>query len=148
MPPSTSRRDRGARVDRGGIHGPEDLAAAERGSSSAAPSDPLLAANANLADQVRAYQRRLDESREQSERISKEQAGNKPMPPPGELDPVASRLLAMTSAASQVEKELVPAFGPDEAKRLAYGDSPWACALEFGHPADNDPQRSLGVGSQ
>jgi hypothetical protein len=268
----------GARIDGGGIHGPQEMAAAERGLEGSSPSDPLLAANANLTDQVRAYQRRLDESQRESERISKElgalklklaelepdssaaadpfnptpeqwkelakenvvraknfcfpppdwqptpdqladlglapgdgptltkaladgngrmwqvvgpacakivgsmdvaqrlgnetcgtiiqrseseaqfeadtqlvadiRAGNKPMPPAGQLDAVASRLLAMTNAAGQVEKDLASVFGPEEAKRLAYGDSPWACALQFGQPAGNDPLRSLGQGSQ
>jgi hypothetical protein len=74
-------------------------------------------------------------------------AGNRPMPPPGQIDGVTARLLAMTSAASDLEKDLTASLGPDEARRIAYGDMPWGCALQFGGPgSDVSPQ--LGQGTQ
>jgi hypothetical protein len=268
----------GARVDAAGIHGPEELAAATSDFEASAGKDPWRTANANLADQVKAYQRRLDDSQAETKRITREldalkaklasldpdaaaaadpfnptqdqwkdlakanvvraknfcfppsdwqpdtdqladlglapsdspaltkalaaasqrmwqaeaaacaklvgsmevaerlgnetcgtiiqrsvgdtqfaadtqlvadiRAGNKPMPPPGQLDAVATRLLAMTGSASDLEKDLEPTFGPEEARRIAFGDTPWSCALQFERPESNGVLRNLGQGSQ
>jgi len=74
-------------------------------------------------------------------------AGNKPTPPPGQVDAVTARLLAMTSAAPALEKDLSQDFGPETAHRIALGDTPWSCALQFGGPG-TEVLPQLGQGSQ
>ncbi len=74
-------------------------------------------------------------------------AGNKPMPPAGQIDGPTSRLLAMTTAASDLEKDLTKSFGPETAHRNALGATPWSCALQFGGPG-TDVLPQLGNGSQ
>ncbi len=74
-------------------------------------------------------------------------AGNKPMPPTGQIDGPTSRLLAMTTAATDLEKDLTKSFGPDTAHRVAFGDTPWSCALQFGGPG-TDVLPQLGNGTQ
>jgi hypothetical protein len=60
-------------------------------------------------------------------------AGVIPMPPPGEIDGLAARMLAMTGAAPDLEKELSQSFGPDVAHAIASGDVPWgSCEWQFG----------------
>jgi hypothetical protein len=266
----------GARADAHGIHGPEDLAVASK-AFEAPSSDPWRVANAGLADQVKVYQHRLEDSQAQTKTIAKEieklkarlassdrdaavspdpfnptqeqwkelakagivraknfcfpppdwhpdgdqlgalglapgdgpvldralaaasqrmwqaigpacakivgsaevaerlgnetcgtiiqssvssrefsaatqlvadvRAGNRPMPPPGQTDPVTARLLAMTSAGLALEKDLNQDFGPEAAHRIAFGDTPWSCALQFGGEGTSvSPQ--LGNGTQ
>ena len=266
-----------ARVDGGGIHGPQEMAAATANFESSAPGDPWSTANANLVDQVRSYQRRLDDSQAETRRITHDldalktklaqlepdaaeaadpfnptqeqwkdlarahmvraknfcfpppdwhpspqeiadlglspddvptltksladasqrmwqsvgpacakivgslavaerlgnetcgtiirtsvsaatfsadtqlvadiRARNKPMPPPGQLDGVVTQMLAMTGASSELEKDLTASLGPDQARRIAYGDVPWGCALQFGGPG-TDVLPQLGQGTQ
>jgi hypothetical protein len=63
-------------------------------------------------------------------------AGNVPMPPPGQLDDLSRRLLAMTNAMPDLENELTPSFGPDVAHAIAWGHVPWAqCAMQLGRGA-------------
>lgn len=61
-------------------------------------------------------------------------AGNVPMPPPGQIDGLTARMLAMTGAESDLEKDLTQVFGPETAHRVAFGDTPWGCAWQFGGP--------------
>jgi hypothetical protein len=60
-------------------------------------------------------------------------AGNKPMPPPGQLDPLTSRLLALTGESSAFENELTQDLGPEAAHRIAHDDDGLGigCGLEF-----------------
>ncbi len=62
----------GARADASGVHGPQELAEAEIDFESSAGDDPWRAANASLADQVKAYQRRLEDNEAQRKSIEKE----------------------------------------------------------------------------
>jgi hypothetical protein len=60
---------------------------------------------------------------------------------------VTARLLAMTSAGLALEKDLNQDFGPEAAHRIAFGDTPWSCALQFGGEGTSvSPQ--LGNGTQ
>jgi hypothetical protein len=95
---------------------------------------------------------------------AKDAVGVEGSPPPPEIDRATllrcrtqdhiafqafvARLLAMTTSASDLEKDLEPTFGPDEARRIAFGDTPWSCALQFERPESNGVLRSLGQGSQ
>ena len=264
----------GARADAGGIHGPQELGAAEHDFEGPSKDESWRTANASLADEVKLYQRRLEDSQEQTKRITKDldqlkakltalepdaaaasdpfnptkdqwkelakanivraknfcfppadwrpgvetladlglapadasalqqalaaasqrmwqaigpacaqivgsvevaqrlgnetcgtilqrslsqadfaaatqlvanvRAGNTPMPPPNQINGVEARLLAMTTAASDLEKDLSQSFGPEEAHRLALGDTPWSCALQF----EPGLLGQLGSGSQ
>ena len=63
-------------------------------------------------------------------------AGNVPMPPPGQLDDLSKRLLAMTNAMPDLENELTPTFGPEVAHAIAWGHLPWApCVVTLGRGA-------------
>jgi hypothetical protein len=61
-----------ARADGGGLHGPQDLAAAEQAFGASSSDEPWRAANANLADRVSFYQRRLAENELQKKAIEKD----------------------------------------------------------------------------
>jgi hypothetical protein len=68
--------------------------------------------------------------------VSNIRAGNVPMPPPDKLDALATRLLAMTSAVSDLEKDLTQSFGPELAHEIASGDTPWGpCTVQLGEGA-------------
>jgi hypothetical protein len=60
-------------------------------------------------------------------------AGNKPMPPPGQLDPLASRLLTLTGENATFERELAQDLGPEAAHRIAHDDDALGigCGLDF-----------------
>jgi hypothetical protein len=74
-------------------------------------------------------------------------AGNKPMPPASQIDGLTARFLAMTSAASDLEKDLARDFGPEAAHRIAFGDAMGGCALEFeGSKPSSLAPSSLGSG--
>jgi hypothetical protein len=63
-------------------------------------------------------------------------AGNVPMPAADDLDPLATRFLAMTSAVSDLEKDLSESFGPERAHEIAAADDvPWACSTQIGEGA-------------
>ncbi len=64
-------------------------------------------------------------------------AGNVPMPAAGELDALATRFLAMTSAVSDLEKDLAESFGPERAHEIATADYvPWGgCSTQIGEGA-------------
>jgi hypothetical protein len=61
-------------------------------------------------------------------------AGNVPMPAASELDALATRFLAMTSAVSDLEKDLTESFGTERAHEIAAADyAPWGgCSTQIG----------------
>lgn len=61
-------------------------------------------------------------------------AGLVPMPPPDQLDGVATGLLAMTAAAPDLESELTPSFGPELARAIATADLWPPCSVSLGEP--------------
>jgi len=64
-------------------------------------------------------------------------AGNVPMPATDDLDALATRFLAMTSAVSDLEKDLSESFGPERAHEIAAADDvPWGgCSTQIGEGA-------------
>jgi hypothetical protein len=61
-------------------------------------------------------------------------AGLVPMPPPDQLDGIATGLLAMTAAAPDLESELTPSFGPELARAIATADLWPPCSVSLGEP--------------
>jgi hypothetical protein len=63
-------------------------------------------------------------------------AGNKPMPPPAQIDPLTARLLALTSENAAFERDLAGDLGPEVAHRIARDEDQlgMGCALEFKQP--------------
>jgi hypothetical protein len=61
-----------ARADAGGVHGPQELSDGEKAFEASSGEDPWRAANASLAEQVKQYQRRLDDNEAQRKKIEKE----------------------------------------------------------------------------
>lgn len=94
-----------ARVDGGGIHGPKELAAATADFDSSAPSDPWSTANANLVDQVRSYQRRLEDSQAETQRITRN------------LDALKAKLARLEPDAAEAADPFNPT--PEQWKDLA-----------------------------
>jgi hypothetical protein len=59
-------------------------------------------------------------------------AGNRPMPAATQLDPYASVLLAETGAMQALTDDLAQTFGPEEAKRIAFGGGTSWCSGSTG----------------
>lgn len=65
--------------------------------------------------------------------VSNIRAGNTPMPEPDTFDALATRMLAMTHAASDLEIDLAQSFGADLAHEIATGPMPWGtCTVQLG----------------
>jgi hypothetical protein len=72
--------------------------------------------------------------------VSDIRAGNVAMPTPDKLDALATRMLAMTSAASDLESDLAPTFGPELAHEIATGPMPWgSCTVQLGNKLPMPP---------
>jgi hypothetical protein len=66
--------------------------------------------------------------------VSNIRAGNVPMPAPDKLDALATRMLAMTNAASDLENDLSQSFGSELAHEIATGPVPWGpCTVQLGN---------------
>jgi hypothetical protein len=59
-------------------------------------------------------------------------AGNRAMPPAGQLDPYATLLMAETGAMQAMVDDLAPTFGPEEARRIAFSPELGSCSGSTG----------------
>ena len=140
-----------ARVDPGGIHGPQEMAAAAGSFESSPPGEPWRVANANLADQVRSYQRRLEDSQAETERIHHD------------LEVMKARLAELQPDAAEAADPFNPSQdqwkqyakqGLVRAKNFCYPPPDWQPSApqlaEMGLAPDDGPAltRALADGSQ
>jgi FecR-like protein len=74
--------------------------------------------------------------------VAEIRAGGRPAPEPSMAnDPVLRALLALTAEPARFEAELAEAFGPEEARRLAYSDALCRTELHFAGPG---PRKTTG----
>jgi hypothetical protein len=59
-------------------------------------------------------------------------AGNVPMPPADQIDPLATMLLAQSGSMNALQADLAGSFGSEEAHRLAFADELGSCSGSWG----------------